>query len=42
MAEIADQQEKNENNGGGENDADQSFGEDVESDGYGESPAGED
>ena len=33
MAKIADQQEKYENNGGGENDADEALGEDVQSDG---------
>ena len=42
MAEISDEQEKNENDGGGKNDADEAFGEDVEGDGDGESPTGED
>src|SRR5580704_6794552 len=41
MAEIPDEQQEDENDGGGENDADESFGEDVEGDGDGECPAGE-
>src|SRR5580693_2196421 len=41
MAEIPDEQQEDENNGGGENDADEAFGEDVEGDGDGESPAGD-